>query len=106
MIWHYIRIGMAKTIDNRRRPWYYKDIKNKAGDRQRSKKMRNITKKEAREIIKNGGSVLAFPSKINPHNIWISGLTIDNATTEYKIKEYIYYNCTSETGKALRFYVD
>ncbi len=68
--------------------------------------MRNITKKEAYEIIKNGGSVVAFPSKINPCNIWISGFTIDNATTTAEINSYIYYNCTSETGKALRFYVD
>ena len=68
--------------------------------------MKNITKTEARKIIKNGGSVMAFPSKINPCNIWISGLTIDNATTTAKINSYIYYNCTNETGRTLRFYVD
>lgn len=68
--------------------------------------MRNITKKEARKIIKNGGNVVAFPSKINPSNVWISGLTIYNATTAAEINSYIYYNCTSETGKSLRFYVD
>lgn len=68
--------------------------------------MKNITKKEARKIINNGGSVLAFPSNINPHNIWISGLIVDNATTTAEINSYIYYNCNSETGRALRFYVD
>ena len=68
--------------------------------------MKNITKKEARKIIENGGSVLAFPSKINPCNIWISGLTINNDTTAYEINSYIYYNCTNETGRTLRFYVD
>lgn len=30
VIWRYIRSYMAKTIDNRRRPWYYKDIKTRA----------------------------------------------------------------------------
>lgn len=69
--------------------------------------MNNITKTEARKIIKNGGSVLAFPSKINPKNIWgFGGLAINNDTTAYEINSYIYYNCTSETGRTLRFYVD
>ena len=55
VIWQYIRIYMAKTIDNAARPWYYKDNKNKGASPQGVKNGKNNFVQKSRQRPDNKG---------------------------------------------------
>ena len=67
-----------------------------------------ITKKQARERYNDGKVVRLMASNLNPHSYWGSPLPINKESGrkfEQVCNEFMYYNCTRETGKRIRFYI-
>ena len=68
---------------------------------------KRIDKRQARKIYENNGEIYACACKVNPDNAW--GLLLGPLTTWYPFDEVVknatYYNCNSELGKYLAFYI-
>lgn len=82
-----------------------KDILSKGGMKMR---YAEITKRQARERYEEGKVVRLMASKLNPHSYWVEPLPIskiENKTFEQVCNSFIYYNCSKETGKAIKFYI-
>ena len=67
-----------------------------------------ITKQQAREMYNEGNIVRLMASKLNPHSYWGEPLPVNKDCGKEFDKlcnEFMYYNCTKETGKKIKFYV-
>lgn len=67
-----------------------------------------ITKRQAREKYNKGKLIRLMASKLNPYSYWGEPLPINNEQGkpfESVCNEFQYYNCTRETGKAVKFYI-
>lgn len=66
-----------------------------------------IDKRQARKIYENNGELYMVPHKINPENSW--GMLLGPVNTFYPFDSMVnsatYYNCDSERGRYLAFYI-
>ncbi|MEG1662934.1 MAG: hypothetical protein RR338_03020 [Clostridia bacterium] len=76
--------------------------------------MKKINVTRARKLYDQGERVLIIPRKTNPRNMWGIGLelkkselmALDIGEEFDKIcNQYIYYNCNSELGASLAYYI-
>ncbi len=72
--------------------------------------MKKVTKTDVKKMIAKEGSVRVglLPSKMSPEGVWMSPtwITISNvAELEKWTNEYSYYNCNTETGKRVSYYL-
>ena len=80
--------------------------------------MKKITKNQAWEKFKKGKTIYLLPSKANLNSIWVSPYSLTKQSYEENsiyenlfdffncmLNAYSYYNCNSETGKRIAFYV-
>lgn len=86
----------------------------------KNKELTRISEKRVNNIINNpskyqGLTIYMLPVNANPESPWINGffeLTIENiiymdSSDYYRyINECKYYNCNSELGKYLKYYVE
>ena len=67
-----------------------------------------ITKNQAREMYNDGKIIRLMASNLNPNGYWGEPLPINNECEkdfEKLCNEFMYYNCTKETGKKIKFYI-
>lgn len=68
-----------------------------------------VSKIAARKAFDNGQPVTLCPVKMNPFGVWRSGAIVtrsdDIQDFEKFCNEFYYYNCTSETGRYVAFYL-
>ena len=67
-----------------------------------------INKQKAKRLFNEGQDVYIIPCKMNLYSIW-GGLMKTNKKEgkwEWFINNAIYYNCDSERGKYLHYYID
>ncbi len=67
-----------------------------------------ITRRKAETIFNNGGIVYALACRLHPENMWCAPCEVDpNTETSLSGFEnaYIYYNCNSETGRKVAYYL-
>ena len=70
--------------------------------------MEKINKEKARKLFNAGKTIRLSASKINPNNVWGFYADIDNSsekTFDKLVNEFMYYNCSTETGKRVCFYI-
>lgn len=70
--------------------------------------MEKINKEKARKLFNAGKTIRLCASKINPCNIWGFYADIDascNNTFDRLVNEFMYYNCSTETGKRVCYYI-
>lgn len=76
------------------------------------KTLKRITKTRAKTLYSQGKKVLFVPCKLNPFNMWGLGIWENNQldgqfeTFEKLVNAYEFYNCSSETGKYIAFYIE
>lgn len=70
---------------------------------------KRVDKKEARRLFEKGVSIHLLASKMKPFTNWTGvGVVIDNdndSDFQKVVNQFQYYNCSSETGKAIHYYV-
>lgn len=67
-----------------------------------------ITKPQARERYNDGKIIRLLASNLNPNGYWGEPLPINNEqgkSFEKICSEFMYYNCSVETGKNIKFYI-
>lgn len=71
--------------------------------------MEKVDKQRARKEYNAGNNVFLLPSKAVPGSIWIQPFKINKNTLqrdfETVLNEYAYYNCSTETGKRVTYYL-
>lgn len=76
------------------------------------KTLKRISKTRAKTLYNQGNKVLFIPCKLNPFNMWGLGIWENNQldgqfeTFEKLANAFEYYNCNSETGKYIAFYIE
>lgn len=67
----------------------------------------NVT--SARKSFENGQTVYLLPNKVRLDNAWIKPFAIDDSqgrTFDKVVNDYKYYNCNSETGNNVAYYIE
>lgn len=67
-----------------------------------------IDKRIARKMYHEGKTVRLMACKLNPYGCWGEPMAVNNQSKkefEKLCNEYMYCNCTSETGKRIAFYI-
>lgn len=86
----------------------------------KNKKLKRITEKKVNNIINNpskheGLTIYMLPVKANPESPWINGffelyidkiIYMDSVDYYRYINECKYYNCNSELGSYLKYYIE
>lgn len=79
-----------------------------------TKNWRRITKPRARKLYADGVDVYCLAKKMNPENMFVPPALIEPIyacclpnidSFDSFVNNYIYYNCNSETGKDVYYYV-
>ena len=73
-----------------------------------TKHYERITRRKAQNLFNNGVSVCILANKLHPENIYFSPYEFNSNTENHfdsVINAYIYYNCNSETGHGVNYYV-
>ena len=69
---------------------------------------KKITKKQARKVFDNFGTVYLFPSKMSTESSWgfPCGINLDwELTFDGAVDAFRYYNCNTELGKGVCYFV-
>ena len=64
-----------------------------------------INKTTARKLYETGAVIYAVPCKLNPAGPWAELVALPVGNFESECNSFVYYNCTSETGKYISFYI-
>ena len=70
--------------------------------------MKKISRRVARKDYENGDTIYLLPSRIRLDNMWIQPYSINvssGADFDRMVNNYKYYNCNSEAGLDVAFYI-
>ena len=75
------------------------------------KAMKRINMRQARKLYNEGTAIYLLPSKAMPGSVWILPIRIsldsyDPGEFDAEVNTFRYYNCTTETGKRVHFYIE
>lgn len=72
--------------------------------------MEKVNKTKAKKLFESGKTILFIPHKLNPASPWSMGMEVSADSTDCSFNELCnaiaYYNCNTETGKYLAYYVE
>lgn len=73
--------------------------------------MKRINMRQARKLYNEGTAIYLLPSKIILGSVWFLPIRIsldsyDPGSFDAEVNTFRYYNCTTETGKRVHFYVE
>lgn len=72
---------------------------------------KQVTKPTAEKLYNEGTTIHLLPCDANPHSVWIHMCPISNTIAGYGetfttvVNSYKYYNCNSEIGKNVCFFI-
>lgn len=74
-----------------------------------SPELKKVNVTSAKKSFENGQTVYLLPNKVRLDNAWIKPFAIDDSqgrTFDKVVNDYKYYNCNSETGNNVAYYIE